>query len=77
MALHPNLLGVPAVLPTLVTGVGFFLELVVVLLRAAGRFPAWLICCHLGMLYWFIFQLTKVPLKLKSSVFTNIYCVIY
>lgn len=41
-------------------------------LRATGRFPTWLIYCCVVILCWFIFQLTKVPLKLKSSVFTNI-----
>lgn len=43
----------------------------VVSLRAAGRFRAWLVCCHVVIRCRFIFQLTKVPLKLNSSVFTN------
>lgn len=68
MFLYPIFLGVPAATTMALgfscNGGGF--------LRVIGKFPTWLIYCHVVILCWFIFQMTKVPLKLKSSVFTSI-----
>lgn len=71
MSLYPIFLGVPALLPAPTMALGFSCN-GGGFLRATGRFPTWLIYCCVVIFCWFIFQLTKVPLKLKSSVFTNI-----
>lgn len=71
MSLYPIFLGVPALLPAPTTALGFSCN-GGGFLRATGRFSTWVIYCCVVILCWFIFQLTKVPLKLKSSVFTNI-----